>query len=264
MRKSVYLHMTVADYLSTTTSTHPLPTTSLSMMALLSLNYDVLSAIVDQTDPGSALKLSMASRGAYALGIAQALASVTLSRSQLQVSTFCNFILAEPSRISHLRELTIESPAFGVARHIEFQRTADFSAAAELADVLERAYRLQHLSIACFEGLIASEPRIGDAICALPDLVGISLHNCGQLAMDVLSRLRSPLLPSTTIPRSHRDARTCPSGPVRWEPAARRGPRTSPHAFLAFFVLARKHGADVAVRTRDAELTALASLRRFQ
>ncbi|KAH9915102.1 uncharacterized protein B0H18DRAFT_1125067 [Fomitopsis serialis] len=162
-------------------------------MALLSLNYDVLSAIVEQTDSGSALKLSMASRGAYALGIAQALASVTLSRSQLQLSAFCNYILAEPSRITHLRELTIESPAFGVARHIEFQRTADFSAAAELADVLERAHRLQHLSIACFEGLIASEPRIGDAICALPDLVEISLHNCGRLAMGVLSRLRSPL-----------------------------------------------------------------------
>ncbi|KAH9831598.1 uncharacterized protein C8Q71DRAFT_715113 [Rhodofomes roseus] len=162
-------------------------------MALLSLNYDVLSAIVEQTDPSSALKLSMASRGAYDLGIAQALASVTLSRSQRQVSAFCQFLLADPTRLPQLRELTIESSAFGVARHIEFQRTADFSAAAELADVLRRARRLRRLSIACFEDFLAHEPRIGDAICALPELVEISLHNCGQLATGVLSHLRGSL-----------------------------------------------------------------------
>ncbi|TFY64354.1 hypothetical protein EVJ58_g2683 [Rhodofomes roseus] len=162
-------------------------------MALLSLNYDVLSAIVEQTDPSSALKLSMASRGAYDLGIAQALASVTLSRSQRQVSAFCQFLLADPTRLPQLRELTIESSAFGVARHIEFQRTADFSAVAELADVLRRARRLRRLSIACFEDFLAHEPRIGDAICALPELVEISLHNCGQLAMGVLSHLRGSL-----------------------------------------------------------------------
>ncbi|KZT67468.1 hypothetical protein DAEQUDRAFT_767196 [Daedalea quercina L-15889] len=162
-------------------------------MALLSLNYDVLSAIVEQTDPCSALKLSMVSRRAYELGITQALASVTLSRSQLQVSAFCQFMLADRSRLPYLRELTIETGAFGVARYIEFQRSADFSAAAELADLLERTHRLRCLSIACFEDLIASEPRIANAICALPDLVEIRLHNCGQLALGVLSRMRSSL-----------------------------------------------------------------------
>ncbi|EPT01651.1 hypothetical protein FOMPIDRAFT_1119859 [Fomitopsis schrenkii] len=162
-------------------------------MALMSLNYDVLSAIVEQTDPCSALRLSMVSRGAYDLGIPQALASVTLSRSQRQVTAFCQFLLADRSRLPYLRELTIKSTAFGVKRRIEFQRTADFSAAPELADTLERARRLQHLSIACFEDLLAREPRIGDVICALPELVEISLDNCGQLAMGVLSRLRRPL-----------------------------------------------------------------------
>ena len=162
-------------------------------MALMSLNYDVLSAIIEQTDPCSALRLSMVSRGAYDLGITQALASVTLSRSQRQVSAFCQFLLADRSRLPYLRELTIKSTAFGVKRRIEFQRTADFSAAAELADMLERARRLKCLSIACFEDLLVREPRIADAICALPELVDISLDNCGQLAISVLARLRSPL-----------------------------------------------------------------------
>ena len=162
-------------------------------MALMSLNYDVLSAIVEQTDPCSALRLSMVSRGAYDLGITQALASVTLSRSQRQVSAFCQFLLADRSRLLYLRELTIKSTAFGVKRRIEFQRTADFTAAAELADMLVKARRLKNLSIACFEDLLAREPRIADAICALPELVEISLDNCGQLAIGVLIRLRSPI-----------------------------------------------------------------------
>ncbi|KZS99953.1 uncharacterized protein LAESUDRAFT_765060 [Laetiporus sulphureus 93-53] len=161
-------------------------------MALLSLNYDVLSEIVAQTDAKSALKLSMASRKAYDIGLPQALSCITLSRSQRQISAFCQFVLADPqNRLPCLRELIIESPAFGVARHIEFQRNADFSAAAELADVLEGAHRLKVLSIACFEDLVAKEPRVGSAVCALPDLTDLGLHNCGQAAIALLPRLRS-------------------------------------------------------------------------
>ncbi|CCM01798.1 uncharacterized protein FIBRA_03865 [Fibroporia radiculosa] len=161
-------------------------------MALLSLNHDVLCEILDQTDPQSALRLSMVSRKAHHLGVPQALSRVTLSRSQQQVSAFCHFVLSDPQRrLPYLRELVIESGAFGVTHRIEFQRAADFSATEELATLLEQAHRLRHLSIACFEDLIVKEPRIAAAVCALPGLVDVGLHNCGHLSTALLPRLRS-------------------------------------------------------------------------
>ncbi|KAH9939171.1 hypothetical protein B0H21DRAFT_757099 [Amylocystis lapponica] len=142
-------------------------------MNLLSLNHDVLCAILSFIDSQSALQLSVVSRIAYAVGMPRALSSVTLSRSQ--------------------RQLTIEPSAFGVSHHIEFQRTVDFSAAPELAHLLERARRLRYLSIACFEDLIAKEPRIGRALQAFSDLLEISLHNSAQLSLAVLDLIPSDL-----------------------------------------------------------------------
>ncbi|PCH39625.1 hypothetical protein WOLCODRAFT_146992 [Wolfiporia cocos MD-104 SS10] len=161
-------------------------------MPLLSLNHDVLYEVLAQTDYQSAMRLSMVSRDTHELGIRHALTRVTLSRSQKQVSAFCKFVLADPAnRLPNLRELTIESGAFGVARHIEFQRKGDFSAAADLADLLEHADQLRRLSLACFEDLIVTEPRIGAALCALPNLVDLGLHQCGQSSMSIFPLLRS-------------------------------------------------------------------------
>ncbi|KAF9801702.1 hypothetical protein IEO21_10053 [Rhodonia placenta] len=161
-------------------------------MALLALNHDVLFEILSQTDSRSALNLSMVSRKAYDLSLPQALSDVTLSRSQNQVRSFCQFILADlQNRLPYLRQLTIECTSFGVARHIEFHKTVDFSAASDIAELLAKAKRLNRLSIACFEGLIAYEPRISIAVCGIPDLADLALHNCGHLTVAMLPSLRS-------------------------------------------------------------------------
>lgn len=161
-------------------------------MNLLSLNYDVLGTIFLFTDSSSAMNLSTVSRKAREIGIPYAISNVTLTRSQKQVSQFCQFMLADPqSRLWHMRELIIESSAFGVTRHIEFQRTVDFSASTDLAELLEHTDRLRRLSLACFEGLIAKEPRVSAALCALPDLADVELSNSGQLSLAVLDHLRS-------------------------------------------------------------------------
>ncbi|GBE87719.1 hypothetical protein BKA93DRAFT_584407 [Sparassis latifolia] len=161
---------------------------------LLSLNRDVLYIVLSYLNASSALTLSMVSREAYDISLARSLSSVYITQSQDQLRAFCMAMLMNGGvRLPFLRELTIISSAFGVARHIEFTHTVDFSASSQLVDLLEGARRLRRLSISCFEALITHEPRIAAALQALPDLVDVSLHNCGELSLTHLPQMCSQL-----------------------------------------------------------------------
>ncbi|KAH9932653.1 hypothetical protein B0H21DRAFT_885801 [Amylocystis lapponica] len=163
-------------------------------MNLLALNYDVLSTIVFFLGINDAFNLSATARAIHGLAMQRALSEVDLGFPE-QMRAFCTFMLADvDGRLRWLRRLDISSNVFStedVPWDEAFEDDRDISMCAAIADILERACNLQHLSLPYSSLLLQTEPRVDDAVAALRQLTSLRLHCVGprHTAMNLVSRL---------------------------------------------------------------------------
>ncbi|EIW55865.1 uncharacterized protein TRAVEDRAFT_39007 [Trametes versicolor FP-101664 SS1] len=139
---------------------------------LLSLNYDVLSQVLQLLSPTDAAQLALASRAAYVLAFPRIVSDVTLGglyhkpggSALSQLTNFCNLLLAPapawhgvPSaRLDALQGLSVMRDAVRVRKAGVW--TVDPSAAALLSSVIARASNLQRLTIWGSDALFAAYP----------------------------------------------------------------------------------------------------------
>ncbi|KAH9941960.1 hypothetical protein B0H21DRAFT_541428 [Amylocystis lapponica] len=167
-------------------------------MNLLALNHDVLSTIVFSLSTNDAFNLSATARAIHGLAMQRALSEVDLWCTE-QMRGFCTFMLADvEGRLRWLRRLDIASNIFSYGDIVEDTDgevivfiDSDFSWCAAIADILERAHNLQHLSLPFSSLLLQTEPRIGDAVAALRELTSLRLNYVGpgRAAIDLVNRL---------------------------------------------------------------------------
>ncbi|OBZ76422.1 hypothetical protein A0H81_03124 [Grifola frondosa] len=143
---------------------HPLGT----MSNLVSLNDNVLFMIVSYLSHRDALSLSLTTREIYPLVIMQVPATVTC-RSPLEMTEAHSYMIL--SHIpNHARRLT----------HLDVSLTHTFHDPGEiaplLADLLENAVNLKHITVGPFASLLSHEPRVGVALNALTKLENIYFH----------------------------------------------------------------------------------------
>ncbi|KAH9941958.1 hypothetical protein B0H21DRAFT_541310 [Amylocystis lapponica] len=168
-------------------------------MNLLALNHDVLSTIVFSLSTNDAFNLSATARAIHGLAMQRALSEVDLWCTE-QMRGFCTFMLADvDGRLRWLRRLDISSETFNIEEdspgELVLVDDGDISLCAAIADVLERAHNLQHLSLPFSGLLLQTEPRIGDAVATLRELTSLKLHYAGpgRTAIALVSRLSGSL-----------------------------------------------------------------------
>ncbi|KAH9830149.1 uncharacterized protein C8Q71DRAFT_380248 [Rhodofomes roseus] len=169
------------------------------------LNDDVLNIILSLLPPSDAGKLACTCRLAYFHATPRFLSDVTLGlhfhrRPKSQIASFCNFVLADVSnRVDFLRKLDLRRDAFPwieveIAGPVGNPRSGraymvDYSMAGLLAEVVQQAVRLDEVYIAGADPLLASEPRLVDALASRPRLRHLSLEKCGSASLECISRL---------------------------------------------------------------------------
>lgn len=170
---------------------------------LFTLNYDVLSDILQLLSPHDAAQLALASRAAYVLAFPRIVSDVTLGglyhkpggSALSQLTNFCNFLLAPapawhgaPSaRIDALQSLQVMRDAVRVRKGGAW--TSDASGVALLSSVIERAQNLQKLTLWGSDALFAAYPAfaqnsspsiqvliLGGDVPALPTLASAFPH----------------------------------------------------------------------------------------
>ncbi|KAH9918684.1 uncharacterized protein B0H18DRAFT_664005 [Fomitopsis serialis] len=179
------------------------------------LNYDVLNIILALLPPSDAGKLACTCRLAYYHAIPHLLSDVTLGlhfhrRPKSQLALFCNFVLSDvPNRVSLLRKLHLRRDAFpwvevemaGAVGNPRSGRAymVDYSLAGRLAEVIQQADRLEEVLIASADPLLASEPRLVDALASRPRLCRLDLGKCGSTSLECVSRLSGSEVRSLTL-----------------------------------------------------------------
>ncbi|GBE84667.1 hypothetical protein SCP_0606460 [Sparassis crispa] len=152
-------------------------------MSLLSLNDDVLAAIILFMPPSEVLPFSRTCRYAYSAAIPQYLSEVTI-KSTLQLAGFCAFVLAEPFH----RPICIH----GLDLALQIFHEQDICASVcALTDILRRAICLDSLSVRNLENLLLFGPSLRNVLAALPALRQISFRGIGEISLAVLSQMAS-------------------------------------------------------------------------
>ena len=153
-----------------------------SMDPFIHLNSDVLNIILSLLSPSDADKLARTCRAAYRYAIPRILSDVTLGlgfhrKPKSQLASFCHFVLAgAPGRALLLRRLDLRRDAFpwveveikAVPGNPRGSRayTIDYSVASLLAEVIQQADGLEEVHVAGADPLLASEPRLQDALAS--------------------------------------------------------------------------------------------------
>lgn len=151
------------------------------------LNDDVLEIILSFLKPRDALSLSLTSRAIHAIAQEHAVASVVIKHHS-QIPPMISFFLHDPVRPHLLRELDVRCDFKTLPRIFA---PKDYSAASPLANLLEQASNLRVVRLSWAEQLLKQEPRLGDAVAALPLLDELDLSGLEHRCINVLHRLRS-------------------------------------------------------------------------
>lgn len=154
----------------------------LTIMSLLSLNYDVLALILALVSPRDASQLACTCHRAYEVAMPRFLSDVTLggvfhksdTSAALQLSKFCKFMLAGvPERLFSLQRLEVRRDA--VRRRVCGSWIVDASCVALLTEVMSKAIYLQKITVWGFDALFTAHPPIVDALASLPFLRSVCL-----------------------------------------------------------------------------------------
>lgn len=156
-------------------------------LTLFALNHHVLDHLVSFLSVHDAISFSYTCKAAHDLSIKSALHTVVLDRSIEQISKFKDYFFADASRFNHLKSLTLTK-----AVTLEVDQHATEPAAA-LADILEKAQKLEIFDCGSFEALVtASKGRIASVFPSLEHLSEIALLNSGSKTFKIIAELRAP------------------------------------------------------------------------
>ncbi|PCH39834.1 hypothetical protein WOLCODRAFT_149874 [Wolfiporia cocos MD-104 SS10] len=190
-------------------------------MQLFSINEDVLQVILSLLLPDDLLQLALTCRHAYSLIVpCRILAEVALTHGneivfnssftaetsrqsihhttyiQKRTAAFCEFVLADPARASHLRVLKLSGDAIKPWTFDLTQPAAggyDWSRAGPMIRVLEHATHLRELHLYNLESLARDEPAFCAALAALASLQRLVLAYPGPHLLGWLARPHAPL-----------------------------------------------------------------------
>ncbi|KAI0923124.1 hypothetical protein AcV7_005718 [Taiwanofungus camphoratus] len=174
-------------------------------MNLLSLNGDVLEAILSHMSPRDACRLAETCRVAFTVSMPRFLSEVRLTRDIYpivgqpeRVTQFCRFMLTDIShRAPYLKVLHIWGPIFTTREVIErghdysIVKLFDRSSALALAEVLRYATCLREIHLINADELLIQIPRFTDVLAALPGLKSITLRGDYIESLQWLSRSAS-------------------------------------------------------------------------
>ena len=169
------------------------------------LNYDVLNIILSLLSPYDAGQLARTCKAAYHYATPRLLSDVTLGlrfhrKPRSQLASFCHFVLSDaPNRARLLRRLDLRRDAFPWVE-VEIEAilgnprgsrayTIDYSLANLLAEVIRQAAALEEVHVAGADPLLASEPRLVDALASRCRLRCLTLEKCGSVGLECISRL---------------------------------------------------------------------------
>ncbi|CDO76424.1 hypothetical protein BN946_scf184781.g1 [Trametes cinnabarina] len=140
-----------------------------------------------------ALSLSHTCKAARALPLEPALHTIVLDRSTKQLITFKDFLLAMPSRPLFLRSLVITKNVTW-----DMDDLLDKVASA-VADILERALKLEQFNCGSIRELSNADPRIGTSLVSLQKLTHLTLLDGGLETSITATTLKSPRIEQLTI-----------------------------------------------------------------
>lgn len=167
-------------------------------MSLLTVDFDVLSAIVGFLSPSDARSLSQTTRALHAVAQQRALSVLTLRKPQKLIDAHEYLLANVPARAHHIRELKVffeELLLPGTVNdslapvHPGLARTSQQL----VADLLENAPLLRSVSIDCTEESIVAEPRLWNALTTLEHLTNVELNGAGPEVLRRLGDLQSPV-----------------------------------------------------------------------
>ncbi|KAH9922656.1 uncharacterized protein B0H18DRAFT_1120828 [Fomitopsis serialis] len=157
-------------------------------MSLLSLNFDVLEAILSFVESRDALPLMTTCRALHVPAMRRHLFEITLRCDRLRESKktmkFCKFILGDPqARARHLRALTLL---------LNHQRLLASPVSDHLAEVIRHATGLRRIVLdGAGDNFFDSAPALTDALADVESLKTIRLTFVGPRGIALLSRMKS-------------------------------------------------------------------------
>ncbi|OBZ72208.1 hypothetical protein A0H81_07425 [Grifola frondosa] len=154
-------------------------------MSFLSLNDDVLLALVSYLSPRDALQLSLTGRAIYPIAIQQVPTAARCEDSE-KLGEVHDYMLSDiPNRAHRLKELTIAN--FKESLGCDYEQYAKL-----VGDLLEQAMNLKRIVIEGFAELLETDPRIGDAFIALTKLEFVKVFDARTAeCFQVIERMRS-------------------------------------------------------------------------
>ncbi|KAI0647513.1 hypothetical protein C8Q79DRAFT_907300 [Trametes meyenii] len=155
-------------------------------LGLLSLDLDVLSYIISNISYRDALSLSRTCKAARTLPLEPSLRIVVLDGTSMQLIKFRDFLLAKESRPLLLKSLVVTKTVTW-----DMDGSCEGPMVTALADILERASKLQHFSCGAMAILAKQENRVQKSLIHLPQLTDLSILEAGPQSMDIVMSSKS-------------------------------------------------------------------------
>ncbi|KAL1938227.1 hypothetical protein VTO73DRAFT_11871 [Trametes versicolor] len=152
------------------------------------LGDDILAGVIPHLSSADALLFGATCSFLRAIAVRHAVRDVSFDLAE-RFTKFSAFMLARPSRLPHLRRLTLGSNI--VNRPI----TLLIASLDGLAQLVEQASGLEHLSLNCTEVLFSFEPFLKDVLASNVHITSLRLSTLGRATQEVLLNMRcAPIL----------------------------------------------------------------------
>ncbi|RPD72360.1 hypothetical protein L226DRAFT_511835 [Lentinus tigrinus ALCF2SS1-7] len=172
------------------------------MLNLLSLNDDVLLSIVANLHGQDALNVSLTAKRAYALAGHRIPSHIRCS-SPLQLRRLHAYLLSTlpngAPRIAFLEQFVIDASTFETPDRDPTYYASDFSQAHLIGDILLQAQNLRELSVERCQPYFAHDPRIGEAVRSLDNLVNVRLSTIADSTLTIFDPSRSHHIARLTL-----------------------------------------------------------------
>ncbi|KAI0718015.1 hypothetical protein C8T65DRAFT_725944, partial [Cerioporus squamosus] len=163
-----------------------------------SLPFDIFAILLQLLETRRDINaLMLASKDIYTEGIRHLLRFPITITDDKQLVSFCCFVLRDiPRCASNLRQLHICIPLklrHYMDRYRVYANDPDLRGASLMVRVLQKATRLEELSIDWCEELLEREDRLVSSIASLSSFRSLRVSSFGLLSCELLQNVRSPL-----------------------------------------------------------------------
>ncbi|KAI0672756.1 hypothetical protein C8Q78DRAFT_1077091 [Trametes maxima] len=153
---------------------------------LLSLDLDILWYIISNISYRDALSLSRTCKAARTLPLEPSLRTVVLDGTSMQLLRFRDFLLSEQSRPLFLKSLIVTKTVTW-----DMDGSCESRMITALADILERARKLEHFSCGAMATLAKKDNRVQKSLTHLSQLIDLSILEAGPRSMDIVTSSKS-------------------------------------------------------------------------